>query len=185
VPGEIDLSRAKLESANRAWSAGFDSAPDDGVRFEMIARTYEALAKLGDVFVFADVHGAKRAKWMSDVKLEVAAIMAEPAKRWYIGRYAAIWLDETRDHQGVLLVGNVGPRQVAGDWQEVRLKLATKDPREIVVVTRSDSPEPFPQGGTILLLGTIVSNPRENLAGYNGGEDQVVVPGSVTPLPAE
>jgi hypothetical protein len=95
-------------------------------------------------------------------------------KRHTVGRLAGMRLEAgSRPNNGVALAGTVQDLAQEGSLHRTRLVLFGA-PKLVTVLSR-EAPQPAlkPQD-RVLIMGIVIDNPRENLAGYAGDLSQVV-----------
>ena len=95
---------------------------------------------------------------------------------------APTWLGKSnRACDGVVLIGEVVDMSAADRLFESRIKLlpaaGESEGREVVVVSAENPQDSYATGDRLVVLGAIVENPSENLAGYRGQAEQVVLSG--------
>lgn len=138
---------------------------------------FEQLCELAEVATFAQFDEAdddERDEFRSAAQDLLLLIGADRDRGEVIGRLAANRLDDgQRSSNGVILAGTVAETGYQGDLFMARIVLSGVG-RTVTVASR-DSPEPvFGPRDHILILGSIVDSPSDNLAGYQGDLPQVV-----------
>ena len=78
-----------------------------------------------------------------------------------------------RTTPGVMLAGKVQSAEANGNMYEIKLGIGLESDAPIVTVLSAEDPG-LSAGDEALALGTIVDNPAEALAGYEGAEPKVV-----------
>ncbi len=146
---------------------------------------YEAFAQLGHVITFADSSEGEISSYVLTLRDLMASFAAEPKKLAMIGNRGAEWLRQPdRPNQGALLFGTVKQIRYRGQLYETTLELASRgDDRTVQVVSTLDPNAVFPVKSRVLILGTIVTDPAQRLAGYTGNAALVVMGGFPLPLP--
>jgi hypothetical protein len=172
VPVDASELPGRLEAAEKSQLA-WDSAANPTLqeKVKLLENMYLTLARLGEATVF---HPSSPDDPLDETMKRLAR---QPDKLLFLARYAARWLNEGHDREGVMLFGTVLSDVSNGKTSEMRIQLASKDQREVIVVRPSDSTALIPAQSKILILGAIVANPRENLNGYDGTSPYVTVPG--------
>ncbi|MBM4089924.1 MAG: hypothetical protein FJ276_10950 [Planctomycetes bacterium] len=182
--GTADLHQS-LEAAIQA-SAAWDTAPEQSeqARNQLTDAFYTAFAKLGETVTYVRPGDpAARALAMSMQEL-LATFERQPKKLAMIGNRTAEWLDQQdRPNTGVLLFGTVKQIQLQGQLFETELELASLKKRVVRIVSPVDPRQFYAPRDHLLMLGAIVLDPSNNLAGYQG-DAAVVVMGSF-PVPVE
>jgi hypothetical protein len=169
--------------ANVAWDFSVD------VTEEAMATTtdqfYAAFAQLGHAITFADTSSGDVRSYVSTLLNLLTAFGEQPKKLAMIGNRGAQWLRETnRTNQGALLFGTVKQIRYRGLLYETTLDLAARgDDRTVMVVSTRDPKTAFALKSRVLILGAIVTDPKNNMVGYQGDEPFVVVAGFPVPLP--
>lgn len=138
---------------------------------------YERLCQLAEIATFAqfdEADTAARDEFRTAAQDLLLLVGADRDRGEVIGRLAAHRLDDgQRSSNGVILAGTVAQTGYQGDVYTVRIVLSGIG-RTVTVASR-DSPEPaFGPRDHILILGSIVDSPSDNLAGYEGDLPQVV-----------
>lgn len=132
---------------------------------------YLKLYRLGEVATFAtDADPARQ-----QVLVLLATLAANPEKLPEIGRNGAgfFGLDPTRqgDDKGVLLAGDVESSEAVGDLH--RITLMPIGGKHTISIYSAKDPG-LRQGSTVLILGSIVNDPKAALNGFTGNEPKIV-----------
>jgi hypothetical protein len=169
--------------ANVAWDFSVD------VTEEAMATTtdqfYTAFAQLGHAITFADTSSGDVRSYVPTLLNMLTAFGEHPKKLAMIGNRGAQWLRESnRTNQGALLFGTVKQIRYRGLLYETTLDLAARgDDRTVMVVSTRDPKTAFALKSRVLILGAIVTDPKNSMVGYQGDEPFVVVAGFPVPLP--
>ena len=102
-----------------------------------------------------------------------------------IGDVANGWIAagrERRKTDGICVYGVVKSVESIGDFFETTVESAGQ---QIAVVSMSDPAEYFAADRQVLILGTILDDPAENLGGYEGSRAVVVLDGFHVNVSAE
>ncbi|HVX63010.1 MAG TPA: hypothetical protein VHC19_20480, partial [Pirellulales bacterium] len=95
-------------------------------------------------------------------------------KTQIVGRLASSRLENSqRLTNGILLAGTVQELGYEGPIFRIKLVLFGV-PKEVVVISEHAPQPPLASHDRVLILGSIVDSPTENLAGYEGQLTQVV-----------
>lgn len=142
----------------------------------LTAEAFYRCCELADAVTFAqlapdDAERERLREQLVDMLLRVAD---DRGKAQIIGRLAGARLDDSqRLTNGIALAGTV--QAVAAEGALFRIQLVLLGLPRTVIVYSSQPPEPaFSPGDRVLILGSIVDSPGENLAGYRGNLTQVV-----------
>jgi hypothetical protein len=147
--------------------------------------SYAKLCDLAHAIVFAQfaASDANGVALQSQADKVFANTLSTAHTRDEVARIAAIWVDSShRRHGGVFLAGTVGGGQIAGDVYEYSLT-ATDGNRYTVLSSQpldTDSANPNPP---VAIVGTIVDEPRANVAGYTGTAPRAIFASRVLALP--
>lgn len=138
---------------------------------------FERLCELAEIATFAQfdaADAAARDECRNAAQDLLLLIAADRDRGEVIGRLAADRLDDSqRPSNGVILAGTVARTQHEGDLFTMRIVLSGIA-RTVTVVSR-DAPEPaFGPRDHVLILGSIVDSPANNLAGYEGDQPKVI-----------
>jgi len=173
---ELASAAEGAETVVRAWR----SAPDADSR-ELIRQSYVALAKLGETLAFRKEPAG--GEFQTAVEL-VQSLKADGAKLNTLGRVAGGWLKATgRDSHGVLLVGTVKQVRQQGGYDVIDLTISGSE-QSVAVYRKSQPSEAYSPDSRLLVLGAIVDDPGENLAGYEGDAPFVIWQGLMEELPS-
>ena len=158
---------------------------NDAINGEKGAREidYDTLCRLGHVLAF--VKGEADDTRLLDRKRAVETILERIAEAsdhlGKIGRQAADLVEDVDSpNGGILLAGTVGTIKQRNGLYATTVRLSGH-PMSVVVM--SDRPLPLEEKAFGLLLGSIVSNPAANLAGYSGSKPFVVWLGTAVSVP--
>ncbi|HVA51785.1 MAG TPA: hypothetical protein VNH11_35920 [Pirellulales bacterium] len=138
--------------------------------------TYERLCDLAEMVTFARFDGddASRERCRDAAVTLLLAIGSQRDKSDVVGRLSGARLDDSqRQSNGILLSGTVQQTKAEGDLFEIQLMLAGCG-KVVTVVSRQSPDPPLARRDRLLVLGSIVDGPRDNLAGYVGELPQVV-----------
>ncbi len=135
---------------------------------------YRQLAELADVVTFINVPAEDSSIWTRKEAtiriLQEAGADRDRAKA--IGRLAGEWLrNNNRDINGVLLAGTVQELARQGPLYQTKIVLFGNP---TVVHVMSQKRTPFQPQDRVLVLGSIIDHPRQQLIGYEGHQPQVI-----------
>ncbi len=145
------------------------------------AGNYISLCHLSEVITFLASTSENRAPWQVFEKLAADSQRAEE-----IGALGGFWLNAParkagNDH-GIVLAGKVKAIKPQAELFEISLTLFGSTPKDVTVVT--DVRPQYDTNAAIMVLGSSVSKPADNIAGYKGNQDEVVWSGMVYTLAA-
>ncbi len=170
------LTGVELGAALKAAHESFQAVePADDIR----PATYEAFCRLGHVVAFATGDRLTDRKAAAEKMLRRMA--ESPTHLLQIERRAAELLqDDSPAHEGILLAGTIGKvsSQDGLFGTVVRMPTVGKS-----VALFSDGPLPFSESQRVVILGSIVRDPAENLVGYSGSKPLVVWLGMAVVVP--
>jgi len=164
----------------------FDKAEpaSDPQLFAAMAKVYSAYAPLAERMTFT-------AEDPSDPMLinrQLAAagmgtkIDAGQARFDFVGRLANFWLKgiDKKPCRGIVLAGTVDDVKSLGAGSEIRLILAGESVPVVVIAPGKVDAQPLQE---VIVMGYVVSMPKQNIAGYSGDAEAVVwaLPGSISP----
>jgi hypothetical protein len=176
--------RAALETALQA-SIAWDTSPDqsEANRQQLTDHFYLSFSKLGETVTFLRPGDPAARELAASMQQLLLAFAEQPKKLAMIGNQSSDWLDQpTRNNQGIFLFGTVKEVRHRGDVFETEMELASRKERSLTVISRLDPRPMYSRNDLILMLGAIVENPAENLAGYGGNEPMVVMGGFPVPI---
>lgn len=138
---------------------------------------FERLCQLADTATFAqldDADEAAREQYRGAAQDLLLLVGADRDRGEVIGRLAADRLDDSqRPSNGIILCGSVAQARHQGDLFTIRIVLSGIA-RTVTVVSRDAPYPPFSPRDHVVILGSIVDSPKNNLAGYEGDEPQIV-----------
>ena len=146
---------------------------------------YDEFCQVSRVVTFVqgaddDAQLANRKRAVRDLAEKAGGSDAELAR---IGELAAARLaDEGRLEAGVFLAGTVQKTGPRGAVHESKILLSSSG-KPVTVTVLSPRSLPAAANDRVLVLGSIVEEPRQNLAGYEGPESLVVWAGECVKLP--
>jgi hypothetical protein len=110
---------------------------------------------------------------------------ADPKSAESIGRLAGFQLEPTRHNApGIALAGTVQEMSQVGNLYAMKVVLFGL-PKVVTVVSWRPAQPAINVHDRVIILGSIVDNPAENLNGYDGRLDQVVWGGLPAKLPPQ
>jgi hypothetical protein len=180
------LSRAL--AAETVWDKGASAPLEE--RKKQWKDFYRSFAMLGEAMVFVDREDPVYLQELPRVHDAVVELAKKPDKLNLIGAYGIRLINLQRDDDAAVLYGTVVDYQPSGRFHKMKIKLdaqqniQTKAPvkTEIEVLRRMPE-EPFSMNAKVLVLGTFVMDPSQNIEGYEGEEPIVAYEGYSVSLP--
>ncbi len=155
--------RTALDDANtvvRAWMA-----TEDANDRQLIVQSYQALAKLAEAVTFAGDISGEQLQAVSDL---LSPLISDPERLSSLKMIGQRWpAFAGRDGTGILLVGTVVGTKQEGDIYVTELEVTEGDD-SIAIYQDGDPAADCPPGASIVVLGPIVDDPENNVAGYAG-----------------
>jgi uncharacterized C2H2 Zn-finger protein len=137
---------------------------------------FTQLCELGELVTFVQFgrDDAEREPLREAAENVLIAVGSQRDKRETIGRLAGAWLEESgRQTNGIVLAGTVEEAIPQGDLFVVRIMLLSCG-KHVEVVSRQSPQPPLSRRDQVVILGSIVESPAENLVGYEGDASQVI-----------
>ena len=157
---------------------------DKDARRAAAVNFYNAYAGLGRAIEQTNLEDADNAENLAALRPSLIQAANEPVKLNSIGSLAAKKLDTADADGGILLAGTVKDFRSAGAHFETTLELV-QDKRMVIVVSAKNPQDSYKVDDQVVILGSIVRDPKEKLAGYKGEAAVVVKSGHAMVLPAE
>jgi len=138
------------------------------------AEAFQELCRLGLVMTFVeDAPTDSRLLSRKDAVHDILQQLADgPGRIGEIGRQAGRLIEREEVIQpGILLAGTVRSVLSKGGLHGMTMQLAVQpDPISVLSAT----PLPFESGDQVVILGSTITNPAENLIGYSGKKSKVI-----------
>jgi hypothetical protein len=172
----LDQLATALESGERARSGLVTGDLSDATVRRTKGLSYARLCDLAHTLVFLDRTSAADEGQAVKRRTEqlFADTLSDPHTRSEVGRIAAIWIDSPhRRHGGLFLAGSVSGGRIVGDLYEYQLK--SEDGSALALLM--DQPlDPLVEGSDqeVGIVGTIVDDPADQIAGYSGTLRRVI-----------
>jgi len=176
--GNAELGEA-LKLAHDAKTE-WDAAPPDAAKRRGLARDlYANLCRLGQTVTFVDPHDTKVEGRIEAIRRLLEDLGRDSRNVELIGNTAPGWMSFAgRDSNGVMLAGEVKSIALNGSLFETHLQLSGGKQAVVSVLSKADPSDnawsTYQEGQQVFVLGSIVTDPSINLAGYEGTEGQVV-----------
>lgn len=172
---ELSALLPEADAAHRRFLAGDLSRKED---VGAMGQAYIELCKLADCFTLTnpDQFGNELVNKQITAKNIFRGTAGLPARRSDLSMIAGRWLQHgRRPNNGVLLVGKVADLQAQGRWTEYTIESPLGDSTATSKVLMEGLP--FNSGADVAIVGTIVADPRQAIAGYEGDAPQLIVSG--------
>ena len=172
--GPLNSPSFTSDELGKALKEANDAIYGEDAAGEMTEQAYRKFRRLGHVLTF--VKGKQDDTRLADRKLMVTTVLEriaeDPMHVERITRLATDVIENTDGAEGgILLAGAVGNIHEKDGLFGTAIRLAG-EPTSVIVM--SDRPLPFAAKSQVLLLGGIITNPAENLAGYNGSKEFLI-----------
>jgi hypothetical protein len=170
------LSQTRME--NKEW----DAQPADlevAERRRLDEGFYTTLAQLGLGITFSDETDSK-ARAIRDEIGELLATFGDNEKKLrLIAEHGQFKYSFPRDGlRGIALYGTITSIDKNDPYFETTLVVEGKDAStDVVVISRVNPVPPLKAGQQVLILGAAILNPSENINGYQGDAEQLVIGG--------
>ena len=172
---ELSALLPEADAAHRRFLAGDLSRKED---VAAMGQAYIELCKLADCFTLTnpDQFGNELVSKQITAKNIFRGTAGLPARRSDLSMIAGRWLQHgRRPNNGVLLLGKVADLQAQGPWTEYSIESPLGDSTATSKVLMEGIP--FNSGADVAIVGTIVADPRQAIAGYEGDAPQLIVSG--------
>jgi hypothetical protein len=173
--GELDELLLGADAAHRRFLAGDLSRKDD---VAAMGQSYIELCKLAERFTLTNPSefGNDLITKQITAKNIFRGVAGEPARRNDLAMIAGRWMQHPRrPNQGVVLLGKVTDLQARGEWTEYTVETPLGDSTAASKVLVEGLP--FASGAEVAVVGVVVAEPRQAIAGYEGDAPQVIVSG--------
>jgi hypothetical protein len=170
IAGAPRISPAELRDVldETVTNTGAWLAAEDQKNQQLVVQSYQSLAKLGEAVTFADSLDSGQQQAVDDLLQRVAS----DAERVRVLRtVGARWPKFSgRDSAGILLVGHVLATQQEADLIVTKLEVVEGE-APLLVYGPAQAHQP---GDRIVILGAIVQQPADRVAGYGGDASQLI-----------
>jgi hypothetical protein len=188
-PAESAAAAANLadgiDAANSAAKAFDDTdAEDKEARKTAVVALYNAYAGLGRTVEQTNLEDADNAEKLPALRQTLAELAKEPFKFNSIGFFAGKKLDAADGDPGILLAGTVKDLKAAGGHFETTVELV-RDKRLVTVISAKNPQDSYKIDDQVLILGSIVREPKEKLPGYQGEAAVLVKSGHAMVVPTD
>jgi hypothetical protein len=177
VVGVAELAKALSDAtvADQRMVAAIASGNEAEMK-KVRSTFYLSLFRLAEVATFAkDDSGSGQLDTLRQSLEQLVRQLAADAKRTDSLKFnAGVWLEyPKRSTHGIILAGKVVSSAPQGRLHEIKLDISLNSHAPVVTVL-SEADAGLAVGDQALVVGTIVENPREQIAGYEGAEPAVV-----------
>jgi hypothetical protein len=176
----LDQLLSRLAGAMSA-SVAMDTPPTGSTPSQLsLARDfYVTMAGLGEAITFVDQFSATdEFNKVGKFALEVGK---QKAKLDLIGKVAPSWMKNNRPHNGLVVCGVVESIEFTAPYYVTTLVLQNESVHQ--VVSLNDPSGDYQPQDKILILGSILDTPRQNLENYQGDATTVILDGLHATLP--
>ncbi|HEX7450381.1 MAG TPA: hypothetical protein VF306_22665, partial [Pirellulales bacterium] len=178
MPGAVRL--VSFESAAAGFSGRGLAPPCDACRGKPVihlgAAGFAQLCQLGEAATFVQFGGddTERQQLRAAAETILMALGNQRDKRETIGRLAGAWLDDGhRPTNGIVIAGTIEDARPQGDLFAIRVMLLSCGKHIEVVCPQPPEPA-LRRRDHVVMLGSVVDGPEDNLVGYTGDALQVV-----------
>ena len=152
---------------------------------KMTPEIYARLCHLAEVVTFVSRGDTNTWGQRETVQQLLASVGADARSPESIGRLAGFQLEPNRhSSSGIAVAGTVQEMSQVGSLYAMKVVLYGL-PKVVTVVSWRPAQPAINVHDRVLILGSIVDNPSENLVGYEGRQDQVVWGGLPVKLPPQ
>jgi hypothetical protein len=172
---DLDALLIDADAAHRRFLAGDLSRKDD---VAAMGQAYIELCKLAERFTLTDPaeFGNELITKQMNAKNIFRGTVGLPARRNDLAMIAGRWLQHNRrPNQGVILLGKVADLRAQGPWTEYTIETPLGDSTAVSKVLMDGVP--FASGAEVAVVGTVIADPRQAIAGYEGDAPQVIIAG--------
>jgi hypothetical protein len=137
---------------------------------------FQQLCDLAEFVTFVRFEGdeARRDECREGAQALALALGTQRERAETAGRLAGERLDSSqRESNGIVLAGTVQQAEQEGELYAIRLMLQGSG-KSVTVLSLHPPDPPLSQRDRVVVLGSIIDSPRDNLAGYAGRMPQVV-----------
>jgi hypothetical protein len=157
---------ADANDSMQAWLAAEDPSSRD-----LVLKAYKALARLGEAIAFSTSAGDEERNAISALLTPLAA---DDERLGSIRLLGSRWPTYSqRDNGGVLLTGTIADIKEEGELFVTHLAVS-EDQDAIAVYSAADPADHYERGSAVLLLGAIIEDPTDAVAGYQGDADWLI-----------
>jgi len=146
---------------------------------------FAQLCHLAEVVTFVSKGDGNTWSQRETLQTLLASVGSDPKAAEAVGRLAGFQLEPNRHRNpGIALAGTVQEMSQVGSLHAMKVVLFGL-PKVVTVVSWRPAQPAINVHDRVIILGSIVDNPVENLAGYDGRQDQVVWGGLPVKLPLQ
>lgn len=169
----VDVSDAfsKAVAASVDWDTESTASPKLRQSF------YQAMSHLGEVLAYSDQQAEDIADQLRETRRLLTEVGKHPTKLQTIDMVEGKWVEAgnaRRGTNGICIHGSVASIKQQGDLFEAVIQ---HEEWQVPVITRDEMFAELEEGKKVLLLGAILEDPGETLAGYQGDAEVVILNG--------
>ncbi|MEX2173738.1 MAG: hypothetical protein WD872_05205 [Pirellulaceae bacterium] len=186
-PETVAVAPADFEAAVAAATEGLIKVNEStgqpaGVRKQLYTDMYLAACDVGRTISYLSTADADLQESVDAMQAFLSGLAVQPGKVGALNSLTDIHLPQRKHDEGVLVAGVVQDFQSAGSVFECTLKAGKKMASTSVIW--ATNPQDFCKvGDEVLVVGRIVENPKEQIAGYEGEQERVVLHGYAVVVP--
>jgi X-X-X-Leu-X-X-Gly heptad repeat protein len=175
-PAALARSIQAAEAADQQMVAAQGTAAEAELN-RIRANFYVSLFRMADGATFAkdDAQSGQLDVMRQEMDRFLRQLTNDPKRVESLKFNAGRWLGfPRRTTPGIILAGKVQSVEPAGKLHEIKLNIGLENAEESIVSVLSASDPGVNNGDDAVVLGTIVENPAQSLAGYEGSDPTVV-----------
>ncbi|MDP6466988.1 MAG: hypothetical protein QF918_04590 [Pirellulaceae bacterium] len=177
----VDQLSSRLTGAVSASTAMDSSSTEPGPKQLSLAKEfYMTMAGLGEAITFVDQVSASVE--VNEVGKFALGVGKQPAKLDLIGKVAPSWIKNSRPHNGLVVCGTVDSIDFAAPYYVTSLVMPNKSVLKVVSI--NDPSGDYQRQDKILVLGSILDSPQQDLKDYQGEATRVILDGLHATLPS-
>lgn len=178
-----DLASPIAEALHATLALDASTSPDIAQRRKLAADFYRSVARLGEAMSLVDRTDRRVIEKTGEIARLLHAISGQADKLDLIETVTPSWMDNPRPHNGIILLGRVVEAKAQGPWSVIRLQLASKDERRVVVISADKGPQDYPLHAQVLVLGSLLADPQKPLPIIPSEAGSIVLAGLHIQLP--
>ena len=173
----VDQLSSRLSEAVRA-SIAMDTSSTEPIP-KLAKEFYLTLAGLGEAITFVDQVSSSNE--VDEVGKFALGVGKKAAKLRLIDKVAPSWMKSSRPHNGLVVCGTVDSINFVAPYYVTSLLMTDKSVLEVVSI--NDPSGDYQRQDKILVLGSILDSPQQNLKNYQGEATTVILDGLHATLP--
>ncbi len=175
-PQALALAIQAAEAADQQMVAAQGTAAEAELK-RIRSNFYVSLFRMADGATFAkdDAQSGQLDVMRQEMDRFVRQLTTDPKRYESLKYNAGRWLGfPRRTTPGIILAGKVQSVEPVGKLHEIKLNIGLENAEESIVSVLSATDPGVNDGDNAVVLGTIVENPAQALAGYEGSDPTVV-----------